>query len=231
VGAAYGGRGSTVPSAKHDTTEKRKERLRGRCGAIELHFRREHDRPVNEDDRRVFKTRLANERPAGWSTGVPFREELEALGVKWTYKWHWLVEGLMEKGRSLGELGLRDAAANQHWGWSNPTGLIGSCRVPLQVVPREAARGGSEVSGRGGAPRNGAGRDGQGGLARCGCEVRSNRKERMEAGRREVRGARLERDPRSVARGQVCVGGVREAANLVRVYVTEAKRVHERKEV
>jgi len=210
VGAAYGGRGSTVPSAKHDTTEKRKERLRGRCGAIELHFRREHDRPVNEDDRRVFKTRLANERPAGWSTGVPFREELEALGVKWTYKWHWLVEGLMEKGRSLGELGLRDAAANQHWGWSNPTGLIGSCRVPLQVEWRKAVRG--------------VGRDGQAGCARCAREAPSDRKERREVGVEGAPGAR------SMARGQVCVGRVREAANCTRGCVREAKCVDERKE-
>ncbi len=53
---------------------------------------------MDEQGKRVFKKKLANDLGLILPTLEPFKEELVGIAVESTYNWYWLVDGLMEKG-------------------------------------------------------------------------------------------------------------------------------------
>jgi len=68
--------------------------------AFDLHSRSSHLAILDEQGKKVFKTKLPNE--AGVSIGAleRFREEVVGVVVESTFNWYWLVDTLMEAGYS-----------------------------------------------------------------------------------------------------------------------------------
>ncbi len=56
---------------------------------------------LDEDDRVVYRHRLANDAQAVVRALAPYRQEIEGLVVESTYNWYWLVDALMEAGYRL----------------------------------------------------------------------------------------------------------------------------------
>ncbi len=67
------------------------------CG-IDLHSTNSVVAVIDEDDRRVFERRLANELELVVEALAPYRESLCGCVVESTYNWYWLVDGLMDEG-------------------------------------------------------------------------------------------------------------------------------------
>jgi transposase len=53
---------------------------------------------IDEQGKRVFKKKLANDLGLIRHTLEPFQEELVGIAVESTYNWYWVVDGLMEEG-------------------------------------------------------------------------------------------------------------------------------------
>ena len=65
---------------------------------IDLHSTNNYIGILDEQDRRVFKKKLANDMPSILYCLAPFKEELVGVVVESTYNWYWLVDGLMMYG-------------------------------------------------------------------------------------------------------------------------------------
>jgi transposase len=70
-------------------------------GGIDLHSNNSVVALLDEDDRVVYRHRLANDAQAVVRALAPYRQEIEGLVVESTYNWYWLVDALMEAGYRL----------------------------------------------------------------------------------------------------------------------------------
>ncbi len=70
-------------------------------GGIDLHSNNSVVALLDEDDRVVYRQRLANDARAVVRALAPYRQEIEGLVVESTYNWYWLVDALMEAGYRL----------------------------------------------------------------------------------------------------------------------------------
>ena len=67
-------------------------------GGIDLHSNNSVVALLDEDERLVYRRRLANEAPSILEALAPYREGIVGLVVESTYNWYWLVDALMEAG-------------------------------------------------------------------------------------------------------------------------------------
>ena len=84
------------------------------CG-IDLHGNNNVISIIDEEDKVMFKKRLANELPLVLLALEPYREHLFGIVVESTYNWYWLVDGLMDAGYSNVKL-ANPAATKQYEG-------------------------------------------------------------------------------------------------------------------
>ena len=68
---------------------------------IDLHSNNSVLVVLDEQDRMVYKKRLANDLNLILQELLPYREELRGVVVESTYNWYWLVDGLMEAGYTV----------------------------------------------------------------------------------------------------------------------------------
>lgn len=66
--------------------------------AIDLHSNNHVLTIIDEQDRRVYERRLANDLSCTLRELEPYREQLVAVAVESTFNWYWLVDGLMRAG-------------------------------------------------------------------------------------------------------------------------------------
>ena len=67
-------------------------------GGIDLHSNNNVVALLDEEDRVVYRKRLANEAGAVLAALAPYREAIAGLVVESTYNWYWLVDALMDAG-------------------------------------------------------------------------------------------------------------------------------------
>ena len=67
-------------------------------GGIDLHSNNSVIALLDEEDKVVYRRRLANDLELVLSELEPFSDAIEGLVVESTYNWYWLVDGLMEAG-------------------------------------------------------------------------------------------------------------------------------------
>jgi len=65
---------------------------------IDLHSNNNYIGIIDEDDRRVYKKRLPNNREVILAELEPFKKELAGIVVESTFNWYWLVDCLMDAG-------------------------------------------------------------------------------------------------------------------------------------
>jgi hypothetical protein len=70
-------------------------------GGIDLHSNNSVVALLDEEDRVVYRKRLANEAATVLAELEPYRDRIEGLVVESTYNWYWLVDALMEAGYRL----------------------------------------------------------------------------------------------------------------------------------
>ena len=68
------------------------------CGGIDLHSNNSVVALLDEQDRVVYRQRLANDAPRVLEALAPYREGIVGLVVESTYNWYWLVDALMDAG-------------------------------------------------------------------------------------------------------------------------------------
>lgn len=81
-------------------------------GGIDLHSNNHVLTLIDEQDRRVYERRLANDLALTRGQLEPYRQQLVAVAVESTFNWYWLVDGLMESGY---EVRLVNTAAVKHY--------------------------------------------------------------------------------------------------------------------
>ncbi len=71
--------------------------------AVDLHGNNGFYGIIDEDGKRVFRKRIANDLPSVLEALEPYREQLRETGivVESTFNWYWLVDGLMENGYTV----------------------------------------------------------------------------------------------------------------------------------
>jgi transposase len=67
-------------------------------GGIDLHSNNSVIALSDEEDKVVYRRRLANDLELVLAELTPFDDAIEGLVVESTYNWYWLVDGLMEAG-------------------------------------------------------------------------------------------------------------------------------------
>ncbi len=67
-------------------------------GGIDLHSNNSVVALLDEDERLVYRKRLANDAPSILEALAPYREAIVGLVVESTYNWYWLMDALMEAG-------------------------------------------------------------------------------------------------------------------------------------
>jgi transposase len=70
-------------------------------GGIDLHSNNSVVALLDEEDRVIYRKRLANEAGAVLAALAPYREAITGLVVESTYNWYWLVDALMEAGYAV----------------------------------------------------------------------------------------------------------------------------------
>jgi len=70
------------------------------CG-IDLHSNNHVVVVIDDQDKRVYERRLANDLSLTLQTLAPYKETLQGVAVESTFNWYWLVDGLQEAGFSL----------------------------------------------------------------------------------------------------------------------------------
>ena len=65
---------------------------------IDLHANSHYLGIIDEENKVVFKQKIANELGKTLKFLGPFREEIEGVVVESTFNWYWLVDGLMDHG-------------------------------------------------------------------------------------------------------------------------------------
>jgi transposase len=70
-------------------------------GGTDLHSNNSVVALLDEEDRVVYRKRLANEAATVLAELEPYRDRIEGLVVESTYNWYWLVDALMEAGYRL----------------------------------------------------------------------------------------------------------------------------------
>jgi transposase len=68
---------------------------------IDLHSTSNHIGIINEQDRRVYRKKLANDPTRILEAFKPFKKNLKGVVVESTYNWYWLVDVLMDQGYQL----------------------------------------------------------------------------------------------------------------------------------
>jgi transposase len=68
---------------------------------IDLHSTSNHIGIINEQDRRVYRKKLANAPNLILEALAPFKQTLKGVVVESTFNWYWLVDVLMEQGYRL----------------------------------------------------------------------------------------------------------------------------------
>lgn len=68
---------------------------------IDLHSSSNHIGIINEQDRRVFRKKLANDLGRILEALAPFKKDLKGVVVESTFNWYWLVDALMDQGFQL----------------------------------------------------------------------------------------------------------------------------------
>ena len=68
---------------------------------IDLHSTSNHLGIIDENDRRVFRSKLANAPNIILEALEPFKKNLKGVVVESTYNWYWLVDVLMDQGYPL----------------------------------------------------------------------------------------------------------------------------------
>ncbi len=66
--------------------------------AFDLHSNNSYLGIIDENGKRVFKRKLANDPESILDTLKPFREDIVGIAVESTYNWYWLVDLLMAEG-------------------------------------------------------------------------------------------------------------------------------------
>ena len=67
-------------------------------GGMDLHSRHIYMGIINEQDKRIFKKKLANDPGLILRRLEPYKEELVGIVVESTFNWYWLVDLLMDEG-------------------------------------------------------------------------------------------------------------------------------------
>ena len=67
-------------------------------GGIDLHSNNSVVALLDEDERLVYRKRLANDAPGILEALAPYHEAIVGLVVESTYNWYWLVDALKEAG-------------------------------------------------------------------------------------------------------------------------------------
>ena len=67
------------------------------CG-IDLHSNNHVVVVIDEEDKRVYEKRLANDLSQTLQALSPYKDTLEGVAVESTFNWYWLVDGLQEAG-------------------------------------------------------------------------------------------------------------------------------------
>ncbi len=70
-------------------------------GGIDLHSNNHVLTIIDEQDRRVYERRLANDVSLTRQALGRYRGELVAVAVESTFNWYWLVDGLMDSGYAV----------------------------------------------------------------------------------------------------------------------------------
>jgi transposase len=70
------------------------------CG-IDLHSNNSFIVILDEEDRVIFKKRLANELQLILSHLAPYQSTIQGIAVESTFNWYWLVDGLMKAGHKV----------------------------------------------------------------------------------------------------------------------------------
>ena len=65
---------------------------------IDLHSSSNHIGIINEQDRRIYRNKLANDPARILEVLEPFKKDLKGVVVESTFNWYWLVDALMEQG-------------------------------------------------------------------------------------------------------------------------------------
>jgi transposase len=66
--------------------------------AFDLHSNNSYLGIIDEDGKRVFKRKLANDPESILDTLKPYKEDIAGIAVESTYNWYWLVDLLMAEG-------------------------------------------------------------------------------------------------------------------------------------
>jgi hypothetical protein len=77
-------------------------------GGIDLHSNNSVIVLSDEEDKVVYRRRLANDIELVLAELVPFDDAIEGLVVESTYNWYWLVDGLMEAGYRVHLANMRE---------------------------------------------------------------------------------------------------------------------------
>ena len=67
-------------------------------GGIDLHSDNSVVGLIDEQDKELYRRRLANDLDVILKELAPFQEQIEGLVVESTYNWYWLIDGLQEAG-------------------------------------------------------------------------------------------------------------------------------------
>jgi transposase len=70
------------------------------CG-IDLHSNNHVVVVIDDEDRRLYEKRLANDLSLTVTALAPSKETLQGVAVESTFNWYWLVDGLQEAGFTL----------------------------------------------------------------------------------------------------------------------------------
>jgi transposase len=69
--------------------------------AIDLHSNNSHVAIIDDQHKRVFYRKLANDAKLITNAFAPYRERLKGIVIESTFNWYWLADLLMEKGYSV----------------------------------------------------------------------------------------------------------------------------------
>jgi transposase len=65
---------------------------------LDLHSRNTYIGIMDQEFKRVFNKRVANNLPVILATLAPFQDQIQGIVVESTFNWYWLIDGLMDAG-------------------------------------------------------------------------------------------------------------------------------------
>ena len=66
--------------------------------AIDLHSNNSHVAIINDQQKRLFYRKLANDPEIIVNAFAPYRERLKGVVIESTFNWYWLADFLIERG-------------------------------------------------------------------------------------------------------------------------------------